>query len=146
MPGPPGKIPIFDHKPKLKELHDKPIPEEFVKGKRFAFMSSFFAKDPPKLLGTKRKFARHGKNGTWVSECLPHFAQIVDDVTIVRSMATDVFNHAPAKLFVNTGSARFGRPSIGAGVTYATGSGPKDLRGFVLFRPSRPGPAAAGRC
>jgi hypothetical protein len=140
MAGGPSQIELFDHKPRLNELHGKPIPEEFVKGKRFAFMDSFFAKDPPKLLRTQRKFSRRGKNGTWVSECLPHFAEIVDDVTIIRSMATDVFNHAPAKLFVNTGSPQFGRPSMGAWVTYGIGSEAHDLPGFVVLQSGPRGP------
>jgi Protein of unknown function (DUF1501) len=140
MAGAPSQLDLFDNKPKLTELHGKPIPEEFVKGRRFAFMDTFFAKDPPKVLGTKRKFAQYGKNGTWVSECMPHFTQIVDDVTIVRSMATDVFNHAPAKLFVNTGSAQFGRPAMGAWATYGIGSEAKDLPGFVVLQSGPRGP------
>jgi Protein of unknown function (DUF1501) len=140
MAGGPSQIEMLDHKPKLNELHGKPIPDEFIKGKRFAFMDSFFGKNPPKLLGTKRKFARHGKNGTWVSEVSPHFAKIVDDVTIIRSMATDVFNHAPAKLFTNTGSTQFGRPSMGSWVTYGIGSEAKDLPGFVVLQSGPRGP------
>jgi hypothetical protein len=140
MAGGPSQLDLFDHKPRIGELHGKPIPDEFVRGKRFAFMDTFFAKDPPKVLGTKRKFAQHGKNGTWVSECLPHFAEIVDDVTIVRSMATDVFNHAPAKLFVNTGSPQFGRPSMGSWATYGIGSEAKDLPGFVVLQSGPRGP------
>ena len=99
-----------------------------------------FAKETPKLLATRRKFARHGDAGTWVSECLPHTAGIVDDIAVVRSMATDVFNHAPAKLFVNTGSPQFGRPSMGAWVTYGIGSEARDLPGFVVLQSGPRGP------
>ena len=139
MAGGPSQLELFDYKPKLHELHGKPIPDEFIKGKRFAFMDTF-AKETPKLLATRRKFARHGQAGTWVSECLPHIAGIVDDIAVVRSMATNVFNHAPAKLFVNTGSPQFGRPSMGAWVTYGIGSEaqrPARLRGAAV-RPARP--------
>ena len=73
MAGGPSQLELFDYKPKLTELHGKPIPDEFIKGKRFAFMDTF-TKETPKLLGTRRKFARHGQAGTWVSECLPHTA------------------------------------------------------------------------
>ena len=59
MAGGPSQLELFDHKPKLTELNGQPIPDEFIKGKRFAFMDSF-AKETPKLLGTRRKFARHG--------------------------------------------------------------------------------------
>jgi len=140
MAGGPSQLELFDPKPKLQELHGKPIPEEFVKGKRFAFMSSFFGKDLPKLLGTRRKFARHGKSGALVSECLPHIAGIADDIAIVRSMATNVFNHAPAKLFTMTGSPQFGRPSIGAWATYGIGSESTDLPGFVVLQSGPRGP------
>jgi len=139
MAGGPSQLELFDYKPKLQALHNKPIPDEFIKGKRFAFMDTF-TKEKPKLLGTVRKFARHGKYGTWVSECLPHTAGIVDDLSIVRSLATNVFNHGPAKVFVNTGSPQFGRPSMGSWVTYGIGSASKDLPGFVVLQSGPRGP------
>ncbi|MBY0522317.1 MAG: DUF1501 domain-containing protein [Gemmataceae bacterium] len=139
MAGGPSQLELFDHKPELLKYHGKPIPESFIKGKRFAFMDTF-AKDPPKLLATRRKFARHGKCQTWVSDCLPHTAGIVDDIAIVRSMKTDVFNHGPAKVFVNTGSPQFGRPSMGGWVTYGIGSESKDLPGFVVLQSGGRGP------
>ncbi len=137
MAGGPSQLELFDHKPKLNELNGQPIPDEFIKGKRFAFMDTFKA---PKLLGVKRKFARHGKQGTWVSDCLPHTASIADDLTIVRSMQTNVFNHAPAKIFTNTGAPQAGRPSMGAWVTYGIGSEAKDLPGFVVLQSGPRGP------
>jgi hypothetical protein len=140
MAGGPSQLELFDYKPKLVELHGKPIPEDFIKGKRFAFMDSFAAKKRPLLLGTRRKFARHGKAGTWVSECLPHTARIVDDITVVRSIQTNVFNHAPAKLFMNTGAPQAGRPSMGAWVTYGLGSAARDLPGFVVLQSGPRGP------
>jgi hypothetical protein len=139
MAGGPSQLELFDHKPKLAALHGKPIPDEFIKGKRFAFMDSF-TKNKPKLLGTRRKFARHGQAGTWVSDCLPHLAGIVDDLAVVRSMATNVFNHAPAKFFLNTGAAQAGRPSMGAWVTYGIGSESSDLPGFVVLQSGPRGP------
>ncbi len=139
MAGGPSQLELFDYKPKLVELNGKPIPDSYLKGKRFAFMDTF-AKDPPKLLGTRRKFAQHGNSGAWVSELFPHTAGIVDDISLVHSCATDVFNHAPAKLFMNTGSSQFGRPSMGAWVTYGIGSESKDLPGFVVLQSGPRGP------
>jgi hypothetical protein len=139
MAGGPSQLELWDYKPKLNALSGKPIPDEFIKGKRFAFMDSF-AKKVPLLLGTKRKFARHGKLGTWVSDCLPETAKIVDEISIVRSLRTDVFNHAPAKLFMNTGSPQAGRPSMGAWATYGLGSECKDLPGFVVLQSGPRGP------
>lgn len=136
MAGGPSQHELFDFKPKLQELNGQVIPESYVAGKRFAFI-----KRDAKLLGTVRKFARHGECGAEVSELLPYFSQIVDDVCLVKSMATDVFNHGPAKLFMNTGSPQFmGRPSMGAWVTYGIGSAADDLPGFVVLQSGPRGP------
>jgi hypothetical protein len=136
MAGGPSQLELFDFKPKLQELSGQVIPDSFVEGKRFAFL-----KPDAKLLGTARKFSRHGECGAELSECLPHLARIVDDVAIVRSMKTDVFNHGPAKLFVNTGSPQFsGRPSMGSWVTYGIGSESSDLPGFVVLQSGPRGP------
>jgi hypothetical protein len=139
MAGGPSQLEMFDYKPELQQYHDQPIPESFIKGRRFAFMDRF-TKDPPKLLGTSRRFAQHGASGAWVSELLPHFATVVDDVAVIRTVATDVFNHAPAKLFANTGSQQFGRPSIGAWITYGIGSESQSLPGFVVLQSGPRGP------
>jgi hypothetical protein len=139
MAGGPSQFELFDPKPELQKLHGQPIPESFVKGKRFAFMDTF-SKERPKLLGTTRKFARHGKSGAWVSECLPHFAKVVDEVAFVRSVATNVFNHGPAKVFFNSGSPQFGRPAMGSWVTYGLGSESTDLPGFVVLQSGPRGP------
>jgi len=140
MAGGPSQLELWDYKPKLIELNGEQIPESFIKGKRFAFMSSFNAKERPKLLGARRKFERHGQAGTWVSELLPHTASIVDDISVIPTVATEVFNHAPAKLFMNTGSTQFGRPSMGAWVTYGIGSESTNLPGFVVLQSGPRGP------
>lgn len=139
MAGGPSQLEMFDYKPQLVERSGQPIPESFVKGRRFAFMD-IFTKEYPKLLGTSRAFARHGQSGAWVSECLPHMAKVVDDLTIIKSVATDVFNHAPAKLFTNTGTTQFGRPSMGAWITYGIGSESESLPGFVVLQSGPRGP------
>jgi hypothetical protein len=139
MAGGPSQLELFDCKPKLLELDGKPIPQTYLKNKRFAFMDSF-TKQVPRLLGAKRQFSRHGKAGTYVSTCLPHLSGIVDDIAVVRSVATDVFNHAPAKVFMNTGSPQFGRPSMGAWVTYGIGSTAENLPGFVVLQSGPRGP------
>jgi hypothetical protein len=139
MAGGPSQLELFDYKPQLQKLNGKPIPDSYLKNKRFAFMD-LFTKEVPKLLGTHRKFARHGRAGTFVSECLPHLTGVVDDLAVVRSVATNVFNHAPAKIFMNTGSPQFGRPSMGAWVTYGIGSESKNLPGFVVLQSGPRGP------
>lgn len=139
MAGGPSQLELFDYKPKLQQLTNQPIPDSYIKGKRFAFMDSF-TKEVPRLLGTRRKFAQHGRSGIFVSECLPHIASVVDDLSILQAVSTEVFNHAPAKIFVNTGTAQFGRPSMGAWVTYGLGSESYDLPGFVVLQSGPRGP------
>src|SRR5438132_1034992 len=128
MSGAPPTLDMFDYKPKLVELNMKPCPEELLKGQRFAFI-----KGVPKMLGTPYKFKQYGKNGAWVSETLPHMAGIVDEIALIRSMTTDQFNHAPAELFLYTGSPRAGGASLGSWLTYGLGSENQDLPGFVVL-------------
>ncbi|MFM7520925.1 MAG: DUF1501 domain-containing protein [Planctomycetota bacterium] len=137
MAGGPSQLDLFDYKPELARRSGTPIPESFVAGKRFAFMDSSHRTD---LLGSKRTFRQHGANGTWVSDLLPETAAIVDRLCIVKSCSTDLFNHAPAKLFMNTGSSQFGRPSMGAWLTYGLGSECRDLPGFVVLQSGPRGP------
>jgi hypothetical protein len=128
MAGAPPQHELFEHKPKLVELHMQPCPESLLKNQRFAFI-----KGHPKLLGTPYKFQQHGQCGAWVSELLPHFSRQVDDVAFIKSMHTDQFNHAPAELLLYTGSPRFGGASMGSWITYGLGSENQDLPGFVVL-------------
>ncbi len=128
MSGAPPQQELFEYKPELAKYHMKDCPEEYLKGQTFAFI-----KGTPKLLGPTYKFAQHGKSGAWVSEMLPHFTKIVDDVTIIRSMNTNQFNHAPAELFLYTGNMLSGSASLGAWATYGLGSENQDLPGFVVM-------------
>ena len=137
MAGGPSQLDLFDYKPRLVELNGKPIPQSYIEGKRFAFMGSSHGTT---LLGSRRRFQQHGQNGAWVSELLPHTAAVVDELCLVTSCATELFNHAPAKLFMNTGSGQFGRPSMGAWVTYGLGSESSDLPGFVVLQSGPRGP------
>jgi hypothetical protein len=137
MAGGPSQLDLFDYKPKLAELNGQPIPQSLIEGKRFAFMDSSHG---TKLLGSRRAFKQHGKSGAWVSDLFPYTAGIVDDITLVHSCAAELFNHAPAKLFMNTGSGQFGRPSMGSWITYGLGSESQDLPGFVVLQSGPRGP------
>jgi hypothetical protein len=128
MAGAPSTLDLFDYKPKLVELNGKPCPESYIRGQQFAFI-----KGTPKLLGTPHKFAKYGQSGQELSNILPHLATVADDLTIVRSMYTDQFNHAPAQLFVHTGSPRLGRPSMGAWLSYGLGTENRNLPSFVVL-------------
>ena len=128
MAGSPTQLETFDAKPELQKYDGKDCPEHLLKGKRFAFIEGV-----PRMLATPYKFKQHGQAGTWVSELLPHFSTIVDDVAVIRSMHTEQFNHAPAQLLLHTGSPRLGHASMGSWVTYGLGSENQDLPGFVVL-------------
>jgi hypothetical protein len=128
LTGSPPHLDLYDYKPELVKNDGKPCPEQFTKGKRFAFTSG-----TPKLLGTPRKFAQHGKGGVWLSDAVPNLHAVADEMCVIRSMYTEQFNHAPAELLLYTGSARSGRPSMGAWVTYGLGSENENLPGFVVL-------------
>jgi hypothetical protein len=139
MAGGPSQFELFDFKPALQKYNHQAVPESLMAGKRFAFMDSF-TKDKPKLLGTSRTFKQHGRSGAWVSELLPHIAGVSDEITFLKGVSTENFNHGPAKCFVNTGSTRFGRPSMGSWITYGIGSESTGLPGFVVLQSGPRGP------
>jgi hypothetical protein len=135
MAGGPSQLELFTPKPELNKLSGKPIPQSFIDGKRFAFL-----KGTPTVLGTKHTFEKYGECGMHLSDLLPYHREIVDDVCWVRGMKTDVFNHGPAKCFVNTGSPQFGRASMGSWVSYGIGSESSNLPGFVVLQSGPRGP------
>ena len=132
--GAPSHLELFDHKPQLAKFDGTLPPKELLEGYRAAFINPSST-----LLGPKFKFAKHGQCGTELSELTPHLAEVVDDVAIVKSMVTDAFNHAPAQIFMNTGSQLFGRPSLGAWTTYGLGTENQDLPAFVVFSTGQKG-------
>jgi Protein of unknown function (DUF1501) len=128
MSGGPPNLDIFDYKPELVKRDGEPCPDSFLKGREFAFTTGV-----PKLMGTPRTFKQYGKAGMWMSDAVPNFHRIADDITLIRAMHTDQFNHAPAELLLFTGHARQGRPSLGSWVTYGLGTENQDLPGFVCL-------------
>jgi hypothetical protein len=136
MAGAPSHLELFDYKPQLARFDGQLPPAELLKGYRAAFINP-----NSNLLGPRFKFHQHGQCGAELSEIVPHLAGVVDDVAIVKSMVTDAFNHAPGQILMNTGAQQFGRPSLGAWVTYGLGSESQDLPGFVVFSSGTKGPS-----
>ncbi len=128
MSGAPPHLDLFDYKPELQKRDGQNCPDEYLKGKRFAFTAGV-----PKLLGTRQPFKQHGKAGIWMSDAIKPLHEVADDVTVIRSMKTDEFNHAPAELLLYTGFARQGRPSLGAWTCYGLGNESENLPGFVVL-------------
>lgn len=128
MAGAPSQLEMFDYKPELRKLDGQDCPQSFLEGKKFAFIRGV-----PKMLGPVYDFKQYGRSGAWVSDLLPNFATVVDEVSFLKAMYTDQFNHAPAQLLMHSGSPRLGRPSMGSWVTYGLGSENENLPGFVVL-------------
>jgi hypothetical protein len=128
MAGAPSQLDLFDHKPELAKLEGKPLPPSVIGGQRYAFIRPDAA-----VLGPRFKFSRHGQSGVELAEILPHLADIVDDICLVKSVHTDQFNHAPAQILFNTGFQQPGRPSLGSWLLYGLGAETRDLPAFVVM-------------
>lgn len=128
LTGSPPNLDLFDYKPELVKRDGQDCPDDFIKGKKFAFTAG-----KPKLMGSPRTFAQYGRSGHWMSDAIPHLHTVADDLCIIHSMNTDQFNHAPAELLLLTGSPRAGRPSLGSWVTYGLGTENQNLPGFVVL-------------
>lgn len=133
LEGGPSQMDLFDPKPKLQQLHGQALPESMTKNVRFAFIQ----KEGARLLGSPRQFRKHGKCGMEFSDFLPHLAAHADDICMIRSMHTEAFNHHPGQLLMNCGTPLFGRPSMGAWLTYGLGSESKNLPGYVVLTSGR---------
>jgi hypothetical protein len=136
MEGAPPTLDMFDRKPTLDRLSGEKCPDEFLAKERFAFI-----KGHPLLLGHQHGWIR-GSHGEEVCNLFPHLAQQMSDVTLVRSMVTDQFNHAPAELLLFSGAPRPGRPSMGAWLSYGLGSDNRDLPAFVVMQSGGNQPSA----
>jgi hypothetical protein len=141
MAGAPSHLELFDYKPQLAKFDGTLPPPDLLKGYRTAFINP-----NSRLMGPKFKFTKYGKSGIELSELLPHLSKVVDDVTVVKSMVTDAFNHAPGQLLMNTGTMQFGRPSMGSWALYGLGSEAKDLPAFVVFSSGKKGPSGGNSC
>ena len=133
LAGAPSHVDLYDPKPVLQERNGQQLPKSLTEKVRFAFIK----KESAILMGSRRKFTRHGDCGMELSDLLPHVGSCADDIALVRSMHTDAFNHHPAQLMMTTGVPRFGRPSLGSWLTYGLGSESENLPGYVVLTAGR---------
>lgn len=141
MSGAPPHLDLFDYKPGLVKHSGEECPPSVLEGRTFAFTTGV-----PKLMGTPRKFAQYGKAGIWMSDAIPNFHGMADDMCMIRSMHTSQFNHAPAELLLFTGFERQGRPSMGSWATYGLGSESENLPGYVVMISSGTQPSGGQGC
>jgi hypothetical protein len=130
--GAPSHLDLFDFKPELQKRDGQLCPDEFFHGKKLAFI-----REQPSLLGTPKsrafEFSPCGQSGLTISNLMPNLQQMADEITMIHSMHTDQFNHAPAQMLMLTGFQRFGRPSIGSWLSYGLGSENENLPSFVVL-------------
>ena len=128
MAGAPSQLEMFDYKPALQKLDGQDCPASFLEGKRFAFIRGV-----PQMLGPQAQFKQYGQSGAWMSDNVPHLAGMADDLTFLKAMHTDQFNHAPAQMLMYTGFTNLGRPSMGSWVSYGLGSMNNNLPSFIVL-------------
>jgi hypothetical protein len=129
MAGGPSHLETFDPKPKLAEMHGKPMPESLTKGQQLAQLQG----QALICFGPQHPFSKFGKNQTEICSLFPHIGSVIDEMCLIRSMTTEAINHDPAHMFINTGSQIAGRPSMGSWITYGLGAEAEDLPGFVVL-------------
>jgi hypothetical protein len=129
--GAPSQLDLFDYKPKLAGLRETELPDSIRRGQRLTGMTKDQESFP--VAPTRFKFAQHGRSGAWLSDLLPHTAEIADDLCFIKSLHTEAINHDPAITFIQTGAQLAGRPSMGAWLSYGLGSENRDLPAFVAM-------------
>jgi len=141
MAGGPSPLDLFDPKPSLQKFDGDDCPEEYLAKERFAFI-----KGTPKLLASPYAFKQHGESGQWISELLPHLAKVADKISVVRSLHTTQFNHAPAQVFMATGHPFFGRPSMGSWLSWGLGSLNPDMPAYAVMVSGQFLPSGGSSC
>ena len=134
MAGAPSQIDLFDHKPSLSTCFDKDLPDSVRMGQRLTTMTSGQKRFP--IVPSIFKFKQYGESGTWISDLLPHTAGVVDDLAIIKTVHTEAINHDPALTYIQTGSQKPGRPSLGAWLSYGLGDINENLPSFVVLTAS----------
>jgi hypothetical protein len=129
MAGGPSHLETFDHKPKLAEMHGKPMPESFTKGQPIAQLQG----QKLNCFGPQHAFKKFGNSGQEICEIFPYLGGVADELCIIRSMKTEAINHDPAHTFMNTGTTISGRPSMGSWIWYGLGADCDNLPGFVVL-------------
>jgi hypothetical protein len=133
LAGAPSHVDLYDPKPLLNERHGQPLPKSMTEQVRFAFIQ----KESAILMGSPRKFTKHGQCGMELSDLLPNLGTVADEIALIRSLHTDAFNHHPAQLMMTTGVPRFGRPSMGSWLTYGLGCETENLPAYVVLTAGR---------
>lgn len=136
MNGAPSQLDMWDHKPGLAEFFNKDLPPSVRGEQRLTGMTAGQSRFP--VAPSKFKFAQHGQCARWVSELLPHTAEMVDEIALIKTVHTNAINHDPACTFLFTGAEIPGKASLGSWLAYGLGSESNDLPAFVVLTPKWP--------
>jgi len=129
--GGPSQLDMWDYKPKLSNMFGQDLPPSVRQGQRLTGMSADQTVFP--IAPSIMNFKQYGESRTWVSELMPHTAEMVDDLCFIKSMQTDAINHDPAITFLQTGHQLPGKPSIGSWLSYGLGSDNDNLPTFITL-------------
>lgn len=129
--GGPSQMDLFDYKPMLSKMHGEELPASVRMGQRLTGMTAGQSSFP--LASSLFEFKQHGQSGAWVSDLMPHTAEIADELCFIKSMHTEAINHDPAITFFQTGSQQPGRPSMGSWLSYGLGSDNQNLPTFIVL-------------
>ena len=131
MAGGASHLETLDYKPKLREMHGKPMPDSYTKGQPIAQLQG--KRNNLTCLGPHHDFEKFGKSGKHICKLFPHIGSVADDIAIIRSMTTDAINHDPAHTLMNTGTTISGRPSMGSWMLYGLGAETENLPGYCVL-------------
>lgn len=127
----PSQMDMWDYKPALGQWFNRDLPASVRMGQRLTTMTSGQSRFP--IAPSIYKFRRAGASGAWISNLLPHTANIVDDIALIKSVHTEAINHDPAITYICTGSQLPGKPSLGAWLSYGLGSENRNLPAFIVL-------------
>lgn len=130
--GAPSQLDLYDPKPALAKYNGTPLPPSLTKDLKLAFV-----KPDAKVFASERTFKPSGQSGTEFSDYIPHIAANADDICLVRSVQSDAFNHHPGQALLMSGSTQFGRPTVGAWLSYGLGNESRELPSFVVLSSGR---------
>jgi len=131
MAGGASHLETLDYKPKLREMHGKPMPKSITEGQPIAQLQG--SRNNLKCLGPQHDFKKFGKSGQHICNLFPHIGSVADDIAIIRSLTTDAINHDPAHTLMNTGTTISGRPSMGSWMLYGLGAETENLPGYCVL-------------
>ncbi len=128
MNGGPSQVDTFDPKPALEKYNGQRPPSADLKTER----------QTGGLLMSPFKFQKYGESGIEVSDIFPHIGSCIDEICVIRSMHTNIPNHEPSLLMMNSGETQPTRPAMGSWLLYGLGTENQNLPGFVVLCPGKP--------